>query len=275
MDKSNFLVIIDTSEVRGKLPSAILNVFVIRATDALNAKSILFKLVGPVAEAQIRTAVYVYGIDEIGANLKIIDESSKDLPLFSFMPLAGGRPQRQDDALLKPRIDNGNKTLESNAINNPVTNTQIQQKVDPRNFVTNARSEEFQRREEGRPNTTNNLTRDQQELVNRLGVSSQTGNEGQNLRVNNSTGRNVNISRQSVDQSVPDTLDLDKARLLQSVGVNVNLNEQVIRDAELEHEIAQMRGAPNFEDTSLTAIDNKILTEADIAQMKNELKGLE
>jgi hypothetical protein len=257
MSKKNYLVQVDTTEstTRNGLPPGILNSFIVRALDPFHAKQIVLRIYNRRVAEQIQTSLYVYELEDIMKNLATIDEQN-GVPLFSFMPLQGGRPPRQADVTTSSL---GNNTIAPNQPEPP-----IQQQPPVVRGSQSPRSQEFNNVDNGRPTTTNRLTPEQDDLVRRLGARpTPTGSDERvNTRVNAATGLTRN-------QSV---VDAEQSEILARLGVNPNASEVV--DPELEREIQQAKGL-SIEDTSLQEINEAPLDEASLKALENELdKGI-
>jgi hypothetical protein len=261
MEKKNFLVVVDGTDARTRVSinRGILNTFVVRALDPIHAKKIILNMFAKGIADQLADALYVYEMDQIATNIKALDEQNK-LPIFSYMPLDGRRPPKQNDVQITTL---GNKTLTPNT-SNAGSNTTIPNTRVPVTGMRGGRSQEFHQTEESRPNTTNRLTPEQAALVASLGVvpSRTDTDEGVNLRVNSATGVNHNLT----GTTGASPLNPDQAELLRQLNVEI---PQQVSDPELQREIEES-GITSLVDDSLTQIEEKPLGEDDLKRLASE-----
>jgi hypothetical protein len=258
MIKKNYLIVVDTTDAKTRvnINRGLLNTFVVRALDPIHAKKIAMGIFPKGVADQLADGLYVYELDQIAANIQSLDEQQK-LPLFSFMPLNGSRPPKQNDVQITTL---GNSTLAPNAGTHNAPN--------PRNpaaaGMRGGRSQEFHDVERSRPNTTDRLTKEQAALVSSLGAlpSRSDSDEGVNLRVNASTGVNHNLTGRNAQVN----LNQEQADLLARLNVDI---PQPIADQELMREIAET-GIPTLVDDSLTTINEKPLDDATLKRLANE-----
>jgi hypothetical protein len=269
MEKKNYLIVVDTTDAKTRvnLPRGLLNTYVVLALDPIHAKKVLLSMFPRSMADQLADALYVYDLEQVTTTLKAVDEQ-KQLPLFSFMPLSGGRPPKQSDVQL---TQSGNQTLTPNT----TTSAQIPPQQPPRSQTPfrgqrGGRSLEFQQTEEGNnPPTTNVLTKEQADLVNRFGITqAREGNdEGVNLRINSSTGVNQNLTPQKRTLDTPSDVTTEQAEILSRLNVR---HPEPVTDNELLREIAESGGASSLVDDSLTTINETPLDDDTINRLKSE-----
>ena len=253
MNKKNYLVQVDTTEstTRNGIPPGILNTFIVRANDPIDAKQTILRIYNRGIAEQIQSSLYVYEIEDIIKNLANIDEKN-GIPLFSFMPLQGGRPPRQADVAISSL---GNDTI-------PANQPQVQPpRLDNITSQQNPRSREFSDIDQGRPPTTDKLTPEQEDLVRRLGARPLPS--GSDERIN---------PRIAAATGLP-PINREQQEILSKFGINPANNDFV--DPELEREIQQVKGM-SIEDPNLLVINETPLDEEALKALENELdKGIE
>lgn len=269
-----FLVIIDTTEatMRQTVGMGILNVHGVMAENAISAKQTLLQVFTPQVRAQIQNSLYVYDMEEMSKVLKTMPPGRLP-PMFSFIPLTGGRPQRQSDTPQAVSTTLGNQTQNPSTIpavvaQKPQAPQQQQRPINPAT-VSNSRSREFQNFDAGRPTTTNNLTPEQAAMIRGVGAGqrSEGADEGSNPRINASTGTNQNLRNVPEDLVRNNNLTQEQANLLRALASSGP--EIVEADVAAEN--------PNVmvvEDTSLAEIDNKVLSDEDIAKLNADIQDV-
>jgi len=266
MEKINYLIVVDTTDAqtRVNLQRGILNAYIILALDPIHAKKLLLSQFPRGMADQLADALYVYDLADIGKNLEAIDQRNI-IPMFSFMPQTGGRPQKQSDVKL---TQSGNQTLSPNPIMPAQNNQPIQRTVPSSSVTGGGRSQEFQRVDSGRPPTSNVLTNEQAELIGKFGgnVENQDVDEGVNLRVNTSTGMNHNLNRQQNIDDGNTTININQAEILNRLNVKFS---ETVDDPELMKELSD-RGVSSLVDDNLTRIDDVPLDEATIKRLQSE-----
>lgn len=263
MEKKDFIVVLDTTELPrlmgNQLPRHVLNALIIKATDAASARQLYLGMLGQKLASIVNDSVYVYDISEISSKLTSVDAAGKDLPVWSFLPLNGSRPQKQ-------------------ASTNQAVVPQ-QSAPQPRNAVPamggSPRSQEFRQNEDTRPTTSKPLTKEQQALAASAGAFTSVGNsnEGVNPKINSAVGKNLNLTNPGVSPTTSEALTSDKASLLRKVGVQLN-ESNIIEDPDLDAEIAQVKGF-KFDNEELSSIDPStgVLDDATIEQLRKETEG--
>jgi hypothetical protein len=231
----------------------------------MEAKQTLLRVFSQHVRNQIQDSIYSYDLKEMSEQL-IKLEASKMLPLFSFLPLAGGRPQKQSDVA---SVSLGGKTLEPNTQQQPVQQQTVQPVRQNMPNVSMPRNSEFQNYDQGRPNTTNVLTQEQAALVQSIGAipAFNGADEGTSARINASTGRNLNLRQNNAQPQTSNGISQEQAELLQKFSQN-SKGPQIMQE-----DIAESREVGIVEDASLTAIDNRVMSDADIAKLQEEIKG--
>ena len=226
----SYLIIIDTTEGINlrSVSRGLLNVHIILAESEALARENFLKVFNPVVANQIRNNLYVYDIVEIMLNLEKVDIKTS-LPLYSFLPLAGGRPPKQNDQFAEnntpvnpqqPFIDN-----------KPKSATQPHQNDDQKQVYT----------------------KEQLELIARLGAVTSNNTSEVNPRIAASTGLN------SVNQQQ----------------VNPTQRKQVVNSTQ--HELLKRFGdAASLQNTIQTNQHDEVpvLTDADRARMLSEAAPL-
>ena len=257
MAEKTFLVIIDTTEnrLRQTVGRGILNVHVVTAVDAFEAKRTLLKNFNHNVQEQIKDFLYAYELETMASELRKL-EANQLMPLFSFLPLAGGRPQRQSFAPV-PVTNLGNNTLDANQPRQeqPVQKPLTQQQSSP--VPGDVRGRGFNNAEKDAPNTPP-LTKAQQDIVTSLGATPQThgGNEGNVPRVNAAIGRNINLNQNRAPASAPGTLTKEQMELLRGVGVPTEM-PTATDDIPVDDSLTKVEGAP--------------LSEEEILKLKSEI----
>jgi hypothetical protein len=270
-----FLIVIDTTEatMRQSVGLGILNVHVILAEDPLSAKQTFLRTFTPFVRNQISNSIYVYDLEHMSDSLKAVPADR--LPLFSFMPMSGGRPPKQSDVAMASNL--GNTTVAPNVNNTSPQQQQVPSQHAPvENTVTrlpashNPRQREFQNADaNARPTTSNTLSAENADLVRRLGVTPTPNgtNEGTNLRVNASTGRNVSLNNIPAESLVSNNISQEQATLLRQFA-------QPNRGDIIEEQPAAEESHAALIDESLAQIDNKVLSEAELQKLNDEVKGI-
>lgn len=270
-----FLVVIDTTDARvpqSGIAVGILNVHVVSATDAFEAKQTLLKVFNQRVQNVIKDYLYAYDLEEMGTNLNKLHDN-KLLPVFSFVPLQGGRPPRQ---LYSPAVTVklDSQTLPSNQ---PQPAQMVQQQVpQPRPVAqsrpqglapTDIRGRGFQNIDASPPEVKNTVTADQAQILSALGVTPQRfgGDEGSQPRINASVGGNNNLRNTIAPSRASESLSADQVGLLRGI-VQTDNKESIIQEAVDESASTAMI------DPSLTQVDGGVLSEAEIAQLKSEIK---
>jgi hypothetical protein len=233
----------------------------------------------PEVAAQVRTSLYVYAVDDIGANLQEIDKR-KGLPFWSFMPVDGRRPPRQNPQAQVANVSTptGNTTLDPSVVPQnrqvpPARQPTANPKADPRAKPPVGRSANrnhdtrVQDGNESRPAVSDDLNHTQEQLIRSLGVVKNDGqDEGVNNRVNASTGKNNSLTRPNVPQVTQDNMKPDQAHLLKNLGIGVPNNAI---DPEFDNDITESRTV--FEDPSLSQLDDRIVSDEEIKKLQAEL----
>lgn len=261
MSEKTFLVIIDTTEARFRqtVGRGILNVHVVTATDAFEAKRTLLKNFNNLVQEQIKEYLYAYELETMSSDLKKL-EANQLMPLFSFLPLAGGRPERQPYAPV-PVSGLGNTTLESNQPHQQQAEPQPpqpQRVVNTTPVPNDVRGRGFQNNDNVQ-RTTPNPNREQQAILNALGVTPQTfgGNEGNVPRVNAAIGGNVNLQSNKAPQVAPSSITEEQAMLLAGIGIP---SDMTVSTPEA-----------SLVDESLTKVDDGVLSEEAIQKLRQEV----
>lgn len=259
MTEKTFLVIIDTTEnrLRQTVGRGILNVHVVTAIDAFEAKRTLLKNFVPNVQEQIKDFLYAYELETMATELKKL-QANELMPLFSFLPLAGGRPARQSFAPVQT-ANLGNNTLDANQPRpqqpQPVQRPQTQQQSSP--VPGDVRGRGFNNAERDAQNTPP-LTKEQRDLVTSLGAAPQTygGNEGNVPRVNAAIGGNINLNQNREPATAPGTLTREQMELLRGVGVPTEMTTSA-EDIPVDESLTKVEGAP--------------LSEEEILKLKSEI----
>lgn len=274
-----FLVVIDTTDARvpqSGIGVGILNVHVVSATDAFEAKQTLLKVFNQRVQNVIRDYLYAYDLEEMGSNLSKLHEN-KLAPVFSFLPLQGGRPPRQPFA---PQV-----TVKLEATTLPSNQPQPQQQVPvqrPQQVVqqpvaqqpranplhpTDIRGRGFQRIDPQQPEVSNSMTVDQAQLLSALGVTPQRfgGDEGSQPRINASVGGNNNLRNTIAPTRASENLSAEQMSLLSGI-VQADNKDSIIQETVTDD------AASAIIDPSLAQVDGGVLSEAEIAQLKSEIK---
>lgn len=274
MSLKPFLVIIDTTEATmlQTVGKGILNVHVIMSTDPVSAKQTFLRVFSPMVRNQIFNSIYVYDVDEMKESLAVTP--SDRLPLFSFLPLAGGRPPKQVDG---QQLTLGNKTIEPNVNTQVNQQPQVQQApvqqhaTKPQinlNSITNSpRSKEFQTYENDLPNSSEALSSEQAKLIRNMGVTRQdTNEEGSNLRVNSSVGRNMNLRQPQQDPQVQ--MNQEQMAILSKIGAATQPTG-IVHEEDIESSEKVV-----VEDPSLTQVDGGVLSDIELQKLQDEIKEI-
>lgn len=98
MSLKSYLIVIDTAEGINlrRVARGMLNVHVILAESESLAREQFLKVFNPQVAAEIQNNLYVYDIVDVVLNLEKVDIKTT-LPLFSHLPLSGGRPPKQNN----------------------------------------------------------------------------------------------------------------------------------------------------------------------------------
>jgi hypothetical protein len=283
MTKQLYIVQLDTTDTNVRLVSVkkgLLNTYTVLATDEFDARQVVLRIYKKDVQDQIRGSMYVYPASEIQSNLERIDTAG-GLPFWSFLPLDGQRPPKQNDGTSNVSTNSGNKTLDPSIAPTPQPQQQRPRpqqqpqrpqqpnRVDVGRVTKGSRNSEFHEGDESRPSTPDNLSPDKAKLIRQLGVnkSSDVQDEGVNNRINSSTGVNQNLTRTRQAETTPNTMKPNQAQLLSKLGIAAPQNEL---DPIYDADVAQPAEA--FNDPSLSEIDNKVLSEADLKRMASELE---
>lgn len=285
MDKQIFMVVIDTTEERGQitLPKGIINTYLIKAVDENHAKQIILRTMIPQVARQLVNSLYVYPVQPLIDRINLADESSKTLPMFSFMPLNGARPPKvlmfQDDPAPKnqeeqPPVENKNPIAKNQTV--VTKRTVVPPTIQPKN-IRQVRSAGFQQPDYIEPPTTSNsLTPEQADIIKSLGVNPlQPGeNEGANPRINSSVGKNLNLTRQVPTPSPINDLTPEQAAILKSVGaldtVAATITENVAYNSdevliEPDASLMEVPTESSFDITALQQEYQQIVSETGFA----------
>lgn len=253
MDKKLFLIVIDTTEAKvlRNMGRGILNVHIILASDEVEARQSFFKLFRKDVSDQLQYNIYVYELDDVKQNLVKLDVDNI-LPVFSFIPLNGGRPAKQ---------------------NVPVTNTPNQQQnmVSPQNHTTTKLQEaqNIINREKSQNSTV--ISKEKMDLLKSVGAIPlpKDADDRYNPRLNTATGVSQNISQNAIQQNeIPAKIDSNKMDLLKSVGVNLNeynMNIDVVDENE--------KPILTPEEESRILNEAKVLSDEEIKQLEEQVKG--
>jgi hypothetical protein len=273
MSKKPFLVIIDTTEARmsqSGVGVGILNAHIILAETADQAKLTLLEMFRPNVKNAVRDYLYAYEVSDVEQNLIKYNQN-----IFSFIPLQGGRPPRQAFNAETFSKASNNVTLQPNqqqVQQQAPKPQQTQQRVVANTNVPNdIRGRGFNNIEQSPPEVKETVSAEQAQILTSLGVTPQRfgGDEGSLPRVNSSIGGNANLRNTIAPTRTSDVLTEDKASILRSVGVSLagiadgNGGTSVINEEQTE--VPQV-------DKSLTEVDSNILSDEEIARLKNEIK---
>lgn len=240
-----FLIIIDTTEGINlrRVARGILNIHVIVAENELDARKKFLSVFNQAVANEITNNLYVYDLDTMSDELSKID-STKTLPLFSFMPLQGGRPPRQQNPLAV--IENNTNTMEPFQQANNTRNSSMLDAI--RNNLANQSKEPV-------------LSKEQLDLISRTGAVPTT-----NPRIATATGvQNIN---ESVVIPKPETTQLNSEQLKLLMQAGVNLTE-IKNDVELQEERST---APVLNEVASVGSE-RALTEEEIKKLQEEIRG--
>ena len=248
-ERKMYLFVVDTTENQfANVGRGILNTQLILAKDKQEAKELFIKIYKPNILQQIQYFTYIYDLDDIKSHLTEID-ATKFTPIFSHLPLQGGRPPKPE-ALISEAV-----------VQNLVKNTPVQQ-VAPSRSVPHPM-----------PQPVNNKwTKEQIDLIKMHGAIPTPGGEnaGFNPRINASTGmenRNINTNQLQTQDSVQ-KMTPDQIAYLKSAGVDLSalqLNIEVTPDDS-------NRGRAMEQQSELTVINEAPLTDAQIEALKNQIQ---
>ncbi len=241
MSLNSYLIVVDTTEERylRTLTRGILNVHVTVAENIENAIENFLKVFRPHIIEQIKNSVYIYDLKEMITHLEGMDITVSP-QLFSFLPLAGGRPLRQAPIIPPNEI----QQLQQNNINRL---RQTEQPV---------------------------LSQEKLELIRGVGALSVQDNDGSiNPRINASVGLNRNISQNMVVKSEPtENIKREHLDLLSSVGVNVHeLNALYDNGITITDKIDSTQ-LPIAEDLANIGSE-KPISEEELEQIQKQIRG--
>jgi hypothetical protein len=254
-----FLIVVDTSTNQfANIGRGILNVQIIAAKDKTEAKQLFTKVYRPHILQQIQFCTYVYDLEEISTNLRAID-ATKVIPLFSHLPLQGGRPPKPE-----PLIPD--KTVDQIAA---MPQTQPQAQAQPQ--IAGVPQPPVQQRSVQQPRPQQGkFTQDQINLIKTFGAlpTPQGENSHFNPRLNASVGVDGNVPQNMIQKPVDvDRLTPDQLQMLQAAGVNLNelrMNIEVNRD-----EIPPVIEQQYAELGALT--EEKPLSNEELAKLKEQI----
>jgi hypothetical protein len=307
MEPRFFFVVIDTTDsttVRS-LPRGIMNTYIIKALDENHARQIILRTMNPQVANQIQHSLYVYDLDMLMYNIDIAWQTKRALPLYSFMPMNGGRPARNISLPRRPIDMTPNEVTDvSSMVEAPTAQEQQpQQPAKPLNESAQAqapvqqtppaqprpvqrqpinpndaravRTAAFQQNDytpQGQVDDT--LTSEQAQIVSALGAhpTRHGADEGANPRVNAATGQNLNQTRAIGPEGPTNQLSAEQLELIQKVGA-VTEDTQVVggnSEASIYEEAAG--DAAWVPEDDLSQIEGDVLTAEQIAQMQEEFK---
>lgn len=232
MEIKAFIVVIDPTDfpAREAVKSGIFGVQIVAALDKIHARKIVLSLMSPKFAEQLRQCLYVYDVEEISYICKERYKNNK-LPLWSFLPLNGARPDKTDAVF-------NNNQMNGRISQQPQTNQLLQEntQVTP----TKSRQEQFSVGEEQvGPATPNILSPEQQKIVASLGVdpSNKASYNAETIKVDTATGIPVdNTLGVEIKTASQNEVQMLLARLEQ-----LNSNQTIVDDPQLRREIEEAR----------------------------------
>jgi len=236
MSLKSYLIVVDTTEERflRSIGRGILNVHISLAETAEIAREQFLKVFNPAIAEQIKNSIYIYDIAEISSHLEKID-ITKQIQLFAFLPLAGGRPQKQVPQIAPNEIHE----LQQTALNQQLRQT-----------------------------SQNTLSPEKMQLLREVGAMPLQDNapEGTNLRVNASVGLNRNVQSDMIVKPNPtQNLNTEQMNLLSKVGVNIPELNSLYSDGvtitdkrTINSDLADVGSEKPMSDAELAALQNQV-----------------
>jgi hypothetical protein len=247
--KKLFLFIVDTTENQfANIGRGILNTQIIYAKDKIEAKELFIKIYRPNILQQIQYCTYIYDLNEVETTLKNLDPS-KFTPLFSHLPLQGGRPPKPEPLIVDKNIE------QIGQLDQPVTQPVRLNPQIPTRSVQQPRH--------------GDLTPEQMNLIKAVGAipTPQGENAGFNPRVNASVGVHGHIPQNMVQsQSESQMLNQTQLDMLRGAGVN-------LADLHMNIEMEQSEVAPLLaqQQAELASISEKPLSDEEIAALQSQI----
>lgn len=246
-----FLFVVDTYDNKlAKVGRGILNAQIVCAKTKEEAVDLFIKLYKPHILQQIQNCTYVYDISEIHKNLDLVDVT-KNVPVFSHLPLLGGRPPKPEPLNL-----NGSQPVNS-------------QFAPPVSSNTQAPPQQQRVVQQPRPSTKGDLTKAQIELIKNFGAlpTPQGENDGFNTRVNAAVGNRGPVTQDMVQQrDVVETMTQEQLKMLNSAGVKLSdLRMNVEVNADEVSPIAKMQ------EEELATVTEKPLSDEEIAALQKQI----
>jgi hypothetical protein len=246
-----FLIVIDTTDAftRANLPVGILNVAMVAANSLAEAKAEYLKPFPPLIVRKLQEAVYAYDILEVAVILNKMSEGQQ-WPVWTFIPVNGGRPPKQSDAAPIQLTTTGSSIINPNP-GAPMP-SQAPQPLSAANVSNNPRSfrsGEFQNEEKSLPSVAPIQDIEKLAMLRELGVGpiGAISTEGHSPRINASTGRNHSLQQPYNPELAPSSVNNAQADLLRAMGVNAPAGTTMNEDRGISD--------PAALDPSLAAID--------------------
>jgi hypothetical protein len=244
--------------------------------------------------AQLVGSLYVYDLDMLAYNIELAEKNANAIPMFSFMPLNGGRPARILNLPTRP-IEKEEKSQKKDKVKEEEKETKVQeankvQVVDikkeekkPRKKVVKpepvdpsdprqVRSSMFRQGDYvPQKDQDEGITPDKEAILRSLGITTlQDGSdEGVNQRINNSVGRNLNQTVQRKQQNNSNELTAEQFELLRKIGAAPQEEVVIKENIAVDENGNEVR----IDDPSLAELppqDNGILTEEQLQRLKDE-----
>ena len=285
MEPRFFYVIIDTthSATARNMARGILNTYIIKAYDENHAKQMVLRTMAPNIAMVVDSSVFVYDLDDIMYNIDLVFGNKNVLPMFSFIPMNGTRPQKVLNIKKRPVEANESTVVvpdeekiitqekqpkvevETKPKPHPQSKTVVPPKP-PRN-PREVRSNSFRQNDyEPMGQVDDKVDSEKASILAALGVhkSVDGSDEGHNPRINASTGRNLDQSIVRPTQGPKNSLTKEQLELLNSIGADTGGSE--VTDEPVNEDAAWVP------DDDLNQIDGEVLTDDRLIEIQNEFK---
>lgn len=291
METKKYLIIIDT--IGDRVAQTAFNgakILDVQILDGIDPEDVRQKFLSTLQVREARAlydSVFIYDLNEIAMGMDTVKQNGGD-PAFRFVRPGNTRPPKMPNLAQQVQTNLGNQTLTRANDSQTVDHRQPDPAPQPvprtkeeivGNAVKSPRSQEFQTMDYQAKTTTNQLSPEQQRLVETMGANpmGDGANEGVNLRVNAATGHDHTLSPQHHNMVAPNQLNQDQQSILQSVGVETDMN--IVQDPELQQEMMEAGHIPPeaMIDPSLAQLPSEegVLDDAAIAELENEVKELD